>query len=278
MGAEESKTSQTNTSGPPNSAYLLDAVLEHCGSINCMALSDDNSILATGSDDRSVRLWTTKSARCHCFGILSGHEDRITCVTIDGVFCISCSADRTIRKWDMATCVCLMVFEGHENRVNRIICAGDFIFSSSSDGTVCCWDLDDGKRLRTFTGHQAGVFPLQYLAVEDASIDGDHDNRTSRSVATPKIRDMIVTGSTDCTARTWMFETGRTVSVFRGHTGPVTCLSTDPDLKMLITTSTDGSVRSWVLGNGEQLRVFDGHRMPILCMTVRRQMKHAQNA
>lgn len=38
--------------GVVQKSYLVDAIHEHGGSINCMAISDDGSILATGSEDR----------------------------------------------------------------------------------------------------------------------------------------------------------------------------------------------------------------------------------
>ena len=83
-----------------------------------------------------------------------------------------------------------------------------------------------------------------------------------------KINDILITGSTDCTARSWSFEKGRTLQVFSGHTGPVTSLGIDGEAKMLVTGSTDGSVRSWDIKSGSAIRVFESHTMPVVCMTV----------
>ena len=51
------------------SPYLLQSCEDHESSINCMALSDDGSILATGSDDATVRLWSTKTDTVECIGL-----------------------------------------------------------------------------------------------------------------------------------------------------------------------------------------------------------------
>jgi len=83
-----------------------------------------------------------------------------------------------------------------------------------------------------------------------------------------KINDVLISGSTDCTARSWSFDKGRTLQVFSGHTGPVTCLGIDVDSKVLLTGSTDGSVRSWDIKSGSAIRVFEAHTMPVVCMTV----------
>ena len=83
-----------------------------------------------------------------------------------------------------------------------------------------------------------------------------------------KISDILITGSTDCTARAWSFDKGCTLQTFSGHTGPVTCLGVDAGAKVLITGSTDGSVRSWDIKSGSAIRVFEAHTMPVVCMTV----------
>jgi len=83
-----------------------------------------------------------------------------------------------------------------------------------------------------------------------------------------KISDILISGSTDCTARSWSFEKGRTLHVFSGHTGPVTCLGIDADARVLVTGSTDGTVRSWDISTGSAIRVFEAHTMPVVCMVV----------
>ena len=39
-------------------------------SINCMALSEDNSMLVTGSEDSTARMWSTKTDETECIGVL----------------------------------------------------------------------------------------------------------------------------------------------------------------------------------------------------------------
>jgi WD40 repeat protein len=129
--------------------------------------------------------------------------------------------------------------------------------------------MDDGRCIRNFVGHGGGVFPLHYVVSDDAlDVDESSAPVNDRPASAPKIHDLIVTGSTDCTARSWSFETSKTVNVFRGHTGPITCVGTDVDDRILLTSSTDGSVRSWNFAEGQPLATFEGHRLPIVCMTV----------
>ena len=101
MGNPASKINPPTSSGR---TFMLDAVREHGGGINCMALSEDSSVLVTGSEDRSIRIWTTKTKRCDCIGVLTGHEKYISCLIVEEIYVVSGSADNTIRKWDMSTC------------------------------------------------------------------------------------------------------------------------------------------------------------------------------
>ena len=146
--------------------WILQTCEEHVGSINCMDLSEDGSVLATGSDDKTIRLWSTKTDNIDCIGILEGHEDYITSVLIEENYVISTSADKSIRKWDMSTCECLFILNGHTSTVNKLICTGDFIFSISYDKTARCWDIDTGECIRIFTGHKGNISSIIFIPAE----------------------------------------------------------------------------------------------------------------
>ena len=250
-----------NENNPKNKTYLLQTLEEHEGGINCMAVSEDGSVLATGSEDRTARLWTTKTEYCECIGILKGHEDYINCLVIEDNYVITGSADKTIRKWDMSTCDCVLIFRGHTSLLNRLICTGDFIFSGSYDRTARCWDFDTGECIRVFSGHKRGVYPLIFIpADEDEGPDEDGEWGSNK--------DILITGSADFTARSWSFETGKCLKSFKEHTGAITCMATDPNGKTLFTGSTDHKIISWVIQKGEKIKTFEGHQAAIICMTV----------
>lgn len=201
-------TCSSSADNPKNKTYLIQVLDEHEGGINCASLSEDGSVLATGSEDRNARLWSAKTDRCECIGILKGHEDYINCILIEENFVVTGSADKTLRKWDMSTCDCLHVFRGHNSLVNRVICTGDFLFSSSYDRTSRCWDFDTGECIRVFTGHKRGVYPLIFIPGDD-----EEDENLDEQLEWGGNTDVLITGSADFTARLWSFETGKCVKV-----------------------------------------------------------------
>lgn len=53
-----------------NSDYLLETLNEHEDSINCIAVSEDRSLLATASEDKTIRMWSVVTEPTDCLGVL----------------------------------------------------------------------------------------------------------------------------------------------------------------------------------------------------------------
>jgi WD40 repeat protein len=117
MGSAASKRRDQNS--------LIQTLDDHESGINCMALSHDSTVLATGSDDHTIRLWSTKTTPIECLNVLSGHTEYITDILMIENSLVSSSADKTVRKWDIITGQCMFVCIGHTSLVNRITCTGN---------------------------------------------------------------------------------------------------------------------------------------------------------
>ncbi len=80
------------------STFALDG---HKEKVNCWSMNTDFNILATGSDDRVVRLWDIQSGRS--IATLRGHDSSVAYVAISGDGKILTSVDhgQVIRVWDI---------------------------------------------------------------------------------------------------------------------------------------------------------------------------------
>jgi WD40 repeat protein len=280
-----------------NKVVLLETCDEHDGSINCFALSEDESVLATGSDDKSIRLWST-TGKIECIGVCEGHTDYITSLLIQDNFVLSSCADKTVCKWDMSTCECVLVYAGHTSTVNKVLVIGDFLFSISYDKTVRCWDFESGECIRVFVGHKNNVSSIIFIPCEkynmekalkavqaskhkslnknpdnlNPSDDDDDDNDDSDDEDDEDddvySKDIIITGSLDTFAKSWSFESGECIYTFSGHTGAITCLAIDEIGRLLFTGSSDHTIRSWDIFRGYPLKVFEGHQTTIISLVV----------
>uniref|UniRef100_A0A2K5C702 WD repeat domain 86 n=1 Tax=Aotus nancymaae TaxID=37293 RepID=A0A2K5C702_AOTNA len=81
---------------------------------------------------------------------------------------------------------------------------------------------------------------------------------------------LLVTGSTDGTAKVWQVASGCCHQTLRGHTGAVLCLVLDTPGHTAFTGSTDATIRAWDILSGEQLRVFREHQGSVICLECSR--------
>lgn len=60
----------SGSSSNNKNGMLKETMGDHEESINCMALSEDGSMLVTGSEDSTARMWSTKTDETECIGVL----------------------------------------------------------------------------------------------------------------------------------------------------------------------------------------------------------------
>ncbi|KAI9033962.1 WD40-repeat-containing domain protein [Phycomyces nitens] len=165
----------------------------HQGSILCLGVSQDKSILVTGSSDATCIVWSLPEMtsrplvfRNHQAGILD------LCVALN--YCVSSSRDNTVRVWDYSTAKECHTLVGHTGPVNALDAEGPWVVSASGDTTLKLWDVRTGACLRTFTGHAMGLTCIKIQA------------------------GMIYSGGQDGRVKIWQQNTGICTMTLVGHT------------------------------------------------------------
>lgn len=116
----------------------------HQGAVYHLSWSHDGTRLASGSADKTIRLWDSLTSQLHC--ILEGHTGTVcgTAWSPDGRLLASGSADKTIRIWDTITGQQKILIEGHTEYVTAVAFSADgrLLASKSGDGTIRLWRCD----------------------------------------------------------------------------------------------------------------------------------------
>lgn len=158
LGLAYSPTGQFLATSRMNLVQIWDLDSGHCiqtlsseAWIWSVAFHPQESLLVTGGDDGSVKLWDLKQGQS--IHHMKDHGAIVLSVgfSADGQSIVSGSFDRTIRIWERQTGTCIQVLTGHSDGIFSVAYAaqGNIVASGGMDETVKVWDTTTGECLHT---------------------------------------------------------------------------------------------------------------------------------
>jgi U3 small nucleolar RNA-associated protein 13 len=155
-------------------------VLAHSKDVNCVAVAPNNSLVATGSLDRLVKVWSATDLSL--VATLRGHRRGVWSVQfspLDRVLA-SASGDKTIKLWSLTDSSCLMTLEGHLSSVLqvRFVNHATQLMTSSADGAIKLWLLKTQECVGTFgeEEHAGKVWALDVSRDGKTMVSGGSDS------------------------------------------------------------------------------------------------------
>uniref|UniRef100_A0A8C5VSR8 Telomerase associated protein 1 n=1 Tax=Microcebus murinus TaxID=30608 RepID=A0A8C5VSR8_MICMU len=250
-----------------------------------LGLATSQELLASASEDFTVRLWLKQSlmlsqeAEDFPHGTeLRGHEGPVNCCSFSpgGESLATGGRDRNLLCWDVRTPrapVLIRSFPScHRDWVTGCAWTKDnLLISCSSDGSVGLWDPQSGQGLGQFLGHQSAVSAVAAVEEHVVSVSRDgtlkvwdhqgveltsipaHSGPISHCAAALEPRAagqagselLVATAGLDGATRLWHPLLVYQTHTLLGHSGPVNAAAVSETSGLLLTTSEDGSVRLW---------------------------------
>ncbi|XP_028932930.1 WD repeat-containing protein 17 isoform X1 [Ornithorhynchus anatinus] len=219
----------------------------------CDWSQNNKDMLATGCEDKNVRVYYLATSSAEPLKVFSGHTAKVFHVRWsplrEGILC-SGSDDGTVRIWDYTQDACISVLTGHTAPVRGLLWNSEIpylLISGSWDYTIRVWDSREGTCLDTVYDHGADVYGLTCHPSRPFTLASCSRDSTVRLWSlTPLIAPLQINILAD---RPWDEVVGNTDRAVEPGTPPLLCGKVSRDIKQEVDKLT-GSLR------GNKLRWF----------------------
>ncbi|MBX9258006.1 WD40 repeat domain-containing protein [Desmonostoc muscorum CCALA 125] len=215
----------------------------HQDAVNSISFSPDGKTIASGSWDKTIKLWNIESGESQT---LLGHTDKVWRVRyspMNGNMIASASTDKTVRLWNAKTGEFLGELQGNTDIVYDLSFSTDSkkIATVSLDRTIKIWDTNTKEELET----------LENLQGQNGSYSVDFD---------PNGAKLAVVGYQDGSVKVWDLNT-KTAKVIGHHEKSATFVRFSHDGRLLASSSDDGMIKLWK--DGQLLTTIKAHEKEI---------------
>jgi WD40 repeat protein len=253
----------------------------HDNSVRSVSFSPDGKTLASGSQDKTIKLWNLETGKE--IRTLKGHNDYVNSISFspDGKTLASGSGDKTIKLWNLETGKEIRTLKGHNDYVYSVSFSpdGKTLASGGYDKKIKLWNPNTGTEIRTLKGHDNYVRSVSFSPDGKTLASGSYDKtiklwnpETGKEIRTLKGHNdyvysvsfspdskTLASGSEDKTIKLWNLETGKEIRTLKGHDNSVNSISFSPDSKTLVSGSGDKTIKLWNLKTGTEISTLKGH-------------------
>ncbi|KAK9173204.1 WD40-repeat-containing protein [Cryptosporidium meleagridis] len=260
--------------------FYKSTLIGHTSTVLTMDISKCSNVIATGSKDETIRVWSTYSQEC--LSVLTGHTSLITALSFQkkpfirgntSFYLFSASNDNTLKAWNIAnimskdfsksckndpnSIIAIHNVIAHKKEINHInISHNDKLISTcSEDKTIKIWSFPDLKPQGTCKGHLSGVWQSSFSPIEK----------------------IIASASSDYTIKIWNLNNFQCTKTLQGHDGSVLQVDFLGNGLQIISCGADNLIKLWNINTGECIKSFSGHNDRIWTLNLLKESSFTQS-
>jgi len=226
---------------------LYRVISGHLGWVRCLAFEPGNQWFATGSGDRTIKIWDLGSAKLKL--TLTGHISTVRGLVVSQrqPYLFSCGEDKQVKCWDLEQNKVVRHYHGHLSACHAIDLHPtlDIVASCGRDMVARIWDMRSKANVMTLSGHK-------------------------NTVADVKCQDVmpeVVTASHDCTIRLWDLAANKTRAVLTNHKKSIRSIAMHPTEYTFASGAPD-NIKKWKFPDGDFLQNLSGHNAIVNSLAV----------
>ncbi|KAI9502639.1 WD40-repeat-containing domain protein [Coemansia spiralis] len=226
---------------------LMRVISGHIGWVRSLAVEPGNKWFASGSVDRTIKIWDLASGTLKL--TLTGHISPVRGLAVSSrhPYLFSCGEDKQVKCWDLETNKVVRQYHGHLSGVYTLALHPvlDILVTGGRDSVARVWDIRTKQQVHVLAGHKSTVSSVQCQEADP----------------------QVITGSMDSTVRLWDLAAGKSMATLTHHKKSVRALALHP-LEFGFVSASSDNIKQWRCPKGDFVQNFEGHNSIVNTLSV----------